>query len=233
MGNAAAKAVLARLRQLLQEQKTVRMVFAAAPSQNEFLDALTAGCNIDWQRVEAFHMDEYIGLPPDAPQRFGAFLDAHIFSRLPFGRIVKIDASAPDAQAECQRYAALLAEKPLDIVCAGIGENGHMAFNDPPVADFNDPEAVKVVRMDLICRQQQVNDGAFATLGDVPEQAITLTMPTLLSARWLYCMVPGVTKTAAVAHTLHDPISTACPATALRNHPAAILYLDADSAALI
>lgn len=233
LGQAAAADAAARIATLLEEQDVVRMVFAAAPSQNEFLAFLATYTDIDWQRVEAFHMDEYLGLSQDAPQRFGNFLKEHIFSRLPFGRVELINPAAADTEAECQRYAALLAERPLDIVCAGIGENGHIAFNDPPVADFHDPLAVKVVAMDEVCRQQQVNDGAFARIDDVPTHAITLTMPTLISAKWLYCMVPGSTKTDAVYHTCMDEISTACPATILRTHPTAILYLDRDSAALI
>lgn len=233
LGQAAARAVVQRVSKLLESQERVRMVFAAAPSQNEFLAALTGNTSLDWARVEAFHMDEYLGLPPDSQQSFGRFLRERIFGLLPFGRVEYIDATAPDAAQECQRYAGLLAERQIDIVCAGIGENGHMAFNDPPVADFRDPLAVKVVAMDLVCRQQQVHDGAFANLDSVPTHAITLTMPTLMSARWVYCMVPGPTKSQAVYHTLHDEITTACPATVMREHPAAVLYLDQESAALI
>jgi glucosamine-6-phosphate deaminase len=233
MGQAAAQAASDRIRRLLQEQDMVRMVFAAAPSQNEFLAALATCNGLDWTRVEAFHMDEYLSLPPDAPQSFGRFLREHIFGLLPFGRVEYINASAPDAWEECRRYSELLAERPIDLVCAGIGENGHMAFNDPPVADFQDPLAVKVVAMDQVCRQQQVHDGTFPDLAAVPTQAISLTMPTLMAARWLFCMVPGSTKAHAVLRTLHDDISTACPATIMRTHPSAVLYLDPDSAVLI
>ncbi len=233
MGQAAAADAAARITELLKEQERVRMVFAAAPSQNEFLAALVTYNQLEWQRVEAFHMDEYLGLLAGAPQSFGCFLNERLFTRLPFGRIEYIDAASPDSETECRRYAALLAERPIDIVCAGIGENGHMAFNDPAVADFNDQAAVKVVAMDDICRQQQVNDGAFPNIDAVPMQAITLTMPTLMSARYLLCIVPGPTKTQAVYHTLSDEITTHCPATIMRNHQTAILYLDSVSAALI
>jgi glucosamine-6-phosphate deaminase len=233
LGISSATDVANRVSSLLSSQKTVRIVFAAAPSQNEFLASLATYTQIDWTRVEAFHMDEYIGLANSAPQSFARFLYEHLFSRLPFGRIEYINGAASDAQAECQRYSELLAEKPIDITCAGIGENGHMAFNDPPVADFNDPLAIKMVEMDQVCRQQQVHDGAFANLDAVPHWAITLTMPTLMSARDLYCMVPGPTKTLAVQHTLQDEITTACPATIMRQHPAATLYLDTAAAALL
>ncbi|MCE5259289.1 MAG: glucosamine-6-phosphate deaminase [Chloroflexi bacterium] len=233
MGQAAAADAAARITELLKEQECVRMVFAAAPSQNEFLAALVTYHQLEWQRVEAFHMDEYLGLPAGASQSFGCFLNEHLFTRLPFGRIEYINAASHNPEDECRRYAALLAERPIDIVCAGIGENGHMAFNDPSVADFADQSAVKVVAMDDICRQQQVNDGAFPNIGAVPTQAITLTMPTLMSARYLLCVVPGPTKTRAVYHTLSAEISTHCPATIMRNHQTAILYLDSASAELI
>lgn len=233
LGQAAADEVAERIDALLRTQDTVRIVFAAAPSQNEFLASLATYTSLDWHRVETFHMDEYLGLTNSASQSFARFLKEHLFGRIPFGRIEYINGAALDAQSECQRYAALLAEKPIDITCAGIGENGHMAFNDPPVADFNDPLAIKVVEMDQVCRQQQVHDGAFANLDAVPRRAITLTMPTMMSARYIYCMVPGSTKTLAVKHTLQDQITTACPATIMRRHSAAILYLDSAAAALI
>lgn len=233
LGQAAAADVAERIAGLLSAQDTVRMVFAAAPSQNEFLACLSTYTNIDWRRVEAFHMDEYIGLGNSAPQSFAHFLNEHLFGRLPFGRIEYINGAAPDAQVECQRYAALLAEKLIDITCAGIGENGHMAFNDPPVADFNDPLAIKLVEMDQVCRQQQVHDGAFPNLDAVPHWAITLTIPTLMSAQRISCMVPGPTKTLAVRNTLQDDITSACPATIMRRHHSATLYLDTAAAALI
>ena len=233
LGQAAAADVAERIGALLRVQDTVRMVFAAAPSQNEFLASLAQYTNLDWRRVEAFHMDEYIGLGNGAPKSFARFLQEHLFGRLPFGRIEYMNGAASDPQAECQRYGDLLAQKLIDITCAGIGENGHMAFNDPPVADFRDPLAVKIVEMDLVCRQQQVHDGAFACLDAVPKRAITLTMPTLMSARYVCCMVPGPTKTAAVKHSLKDEISASCPATIMRRHAAACLYLDTASAASV
>jgi glucosamine-6-phosphate deaminase len=144
-----------------------------------------------------------------------------------------IDISATDADAECARYASILGESPIDIVVMGIGENGHIAFNDPPVADFCDAAAVKPVALDAVCRQQQVNDGCFASLSDVPKTAITLTVPTLFAGGALFCIVPAKTKAVAVKNTLSGEIGEWCPATVLRRHEDAVLYLDADSGALL
>lgn len=204
------------------------MIFAAAPSQNEFLETLTAAEGIDWSRVVAFHMDEYIGLPVGAPQRFSQFLKEKLFDIVQPGEVHLI-RSENTIEAECARYAALVNETPIDIVCLGIGENGHIAFNDPPVANFADTETIKPVELDAACRTQQVNDGCFPDFGSVPTHALTLTIPALMSARHLYCMVPGETKRQAVRETLHASISTACPATILRTHDHCTLYVDRDS----
>jgi glucosamine-6-phosphate deaminase len=228
MGHAAAAAVAADLRHRLEGQPEVRMVFAAAPSQGEMLAALRAAPGIDWQRVTAFHMDEYIGLRPEAPERFVRWLDDHLFDHLPFGAIHRI-VPEPDPERAAADYAATLAEAPIDIVCLGIGVNGHIAFNDPPVADFADPLDVKVVVLDTDCRQQQVDEECFARLEDVPERAITLTIPRLLAADRLFCVVPGRAKRNAVRQTLHGPVSTACPASIVRGHENCTLYLDPES----
>ena len=233
MGEAAAKDIKACILSLLEKKETINMIFAAAPSQNEVLASLALDKEIPWERVNAFHMDEYIGLSADAPQGFGNFLKAHIFGLAPFKSVNYIDISATDAEAECARYSALLAQYPTDIVVMGIGENGHIAFNDPPVADFNDPKIAKPVELDEVCRNQQVNDGCFASIDLVPTHAITLTCPTLLKAPYAFCIVPAPTKANAVKRTLEGAISTECPATTLRNHPNAILYLDGDSSALL
>ena len=225
MGAAAGKDVVQRINRLLQQQQTVRIVFAAAPSQAELLACLVGDGSIDWSRVEAFHMDEYIGLPPGAPQRFSRFLMEHLFGKVKPGRVHLIDDSE-GIEAACEAYTALIKQAPIDIVCLGIGENGHIAFNDPPVADFNDPHIIKPVVLDRACKQQQVNDGCFASIGAVPVQALTLTIPALLSGRYLYCVVPGPTKSEAVKNTLTGPVTTACPASVLRTHPQCCLYLD-------
>ena len=233
MGASAAADIKACILSLLNQKEAVNMIFAAAPSQSEVLAALASDREIPWRRINAFHMDEYIGLPNGAPQAFGNFLKEHIFGLVPFRSIHYIDASAVDAEGECARYAALLAEYPTDIVVMGIGENGHIAFNDPPVADFCDPRAVKPVALDEICRNQQVNDGCFARIDDVPKTAITLTVPTLFCGKHLFCIVPAATKKNAVRETLTGRIDEHCPATVLRRHPSAVLYLDSDSSALL
>lgn len=235
MGLRAADEIAAAIRNVLSQKETCNVIFAAAPSQNEVLAALIARTDIEWGRVNAFHMDEYIGLAPDAPQGFANFLRAAIFDRVPLRTVNCLDGAAAsrDAAAECARYSELLREYPVDITCMGIGENGHIAFNDPPVADFDDPVLVKPVALDEICRNQQVHDGCFASLDDVPTHALTLTVPVLMRAKHVFCVVPAPAKAPAVRDTLLGEISTACPASILRRHPDAVLYLDEDSAALL
>lgn len=226
-GAAAGKAVLDVINTILHSKNEVRMIFAAAPSQNEVLATLVAhGKGTDWQRVIAFHMDEYIGLPRESEELFSAYLNLHLFDHLPFKEVHLIDSQKP---GEPERYGQLVDEKEIDIVCLGIGENGHLAFNDPPVADFNDPETAKVVVLDEACRKQQVNDGCFPSLQEVPRQAITLTIPTLVRADYLFCTVPGPTKRDAVRKTLYDPVSEKCPSTILRQHPHCTLYVDKEA----
>jgi glucosamine-6-phosphate deaminase len=233
MGAAAAADVKAAILRALTEKETINMIFAAAPSQNEVLFNLANDKEIPWGRVNAFHMDEYIGLDKDAPQGFGNFLREAIFGIAPFKSVNYIDISAPDADAEAERYSSLLSKNPVDIVVLGIGENGHIAFNDPPVADFNDPKLVKSVKLDEVCRNQQVNDGCFATIDDVPTHALTLTVPALMAGKELYCIVPAPTKAKAVFATVNGDITTACPASVLRTHKCATLYLDPDSSSLL
>lgn len=206
-------------------------MFAAAPSQSEMLAALRDETNIEWQRITAFHMDEYIGLEPGAPQRFGNWLSRTFFDHVPLKQAHLIEPGS-DPGAACTHYASLLAEAPMDLVLLGIGTNGHLAFNDPP-ADLHDPVAVKVVELDLTCRQQQVLDGCFGTLEAVPKTAITVTVPALLSGEELFCCVPGRQKAQAVRAALESPISGICPATALRTHPRCTIYLDPESASMI
>ena len=234
MGEAAAEMVGSLIARLLNEKAYVNIIFAAAPSQNEFLSALIEKeDDFDWERINAFHMDEYIGLPNDHPALFSSFLKRQLFEHLPFHTVNYINGNAADPQAECERYTDLLIQYPTDIVCMGIGENGHIAFNDPHVADFDDPLKVKIVDLDLDCRQQQVNDGCFSELNEVPTHAITLTVPSLMAGKHIYCMVPGKNKAMAVHHTLFNKISEACPASVLRRHPMAVLFLDEDSNTLI
>jgi glucosamine-6-phosphate deaminase len=228
MGAKAASDVAVELRGRLKKQSGVRMIFAAAPSQAEMLASMVGQQGIDWGRVTAFHMDEYLGLAENAPQRFGLWLRRAMFDRLPFGAVHLLEPGN-DPERAAADYARKLEEAPIDIVCLGVGVNGHLAFNDPP-ADLNDPKSVKVVRLDAACRNQQVDDGCFSKIEEVPERALTLTIPRLLAADRLYCCVPGARKREAVRRMLHDAIGPDCPATALRLHSNCTLYLDPESA---
>ena len=233
MGAAAAADVREKILELTEGREYINMIFAAAPSQNEVLESLISYKDIPWGKINAFHMDEYIGLPAEAPQRFGNFLKNAIFDKVPFRSVNLIDCSATDIDVECARYSKLLADYPVDIVCLGIGENGHIAFNDPGVADFNDKALVKKAKLDLVCRQQQVNDGCFASLEDVPEYALTLTVPALTNGKYMFCVVPAATKANAVKATVEGPITDMCPASILRTHDGAKLYCDKDSGAYV
>jgi glucosamine-6-phosphate deaminase len=232
LGGISARAVADTIRALLKERSQVNLVFAAAPSQNEFLAALLRQ-PIEWGRLNAFHMDEYIGLDQHAPQSFAWYLQTHLFGMAPFRSVHLLNGIAPDLDAECARYAGLLRQFPIDIVCMGIGENNHLAFNDPPVADFHDPKSVKVVTLDEDCRRQQVNDGCFPSLAAVPERALTLTIPALLDCRFIFAMVPGKRKANAVFHTLNSPVTQQYPSTILKQHSTVQLFLDKDSSRLI
>ena len=198
MGDEAAYEVGKKIKELLLSREFVNIIFAAAPSQNEFLSSLSKQPDVDWSRVNAFHMDEYMGLDEEAPQRFSQFLKERIFDKVPINKVYYINGNADDPNDECRRYSHLLKQYPTDIVCMGIGENTHIAFNDPNVADFNDPLRVKVVALDKVSRQQQVNDGCFEKIEEVPAFAITLTVPALLHANYIYCIVPGAKKASAI-----------------------------------
>lgn len=228
MGSQAAAGIADKVRTCLRQQDGIRMVFAAAPSQAEMLAALIAEKDIHWRRVTAFHMDEYLGLPPGSRQRFGNWLRRAIFDRLPFQAVHLIEPG-DDPEQSTADYALKLNEAPIDIVCCGIGINGHLAFNDPP-ADFDDPFTVKAVTLDAQCRQQQVDDRSFATLDQVPTQALTMTVPALMAGHAIFCTVPGEAKSDAVRRALLGPLDPMCPASALRRHPHCTIYLDQESA---
>lgn len=232
LGALAAESVFKQITELLKEESYLNMIFAAAPSQNEFLSSLLEK-DIDWSKINAFHMDEYIGLPEGAPQAFSNFLRAGLFDKVKFRTVNYIDSTAVNPVQECERYEKLLKEFPPHIVCMGIGENAHIAFNDPHVADFDDKLMVKVVDLDMACRQQQVNDGCFSAIDKVPEYAITLTIPTLLTAKYLFCMVPGSNKAQAVFNTVTQEINEKFPSTILRKHQNANMFIDTDSGSLL
>lgn len=229
MGFAAANDGAQKAAQILKEREYVNIIFAAAPSQFELYEGLLSS-SLDFSRVNAFHMDEYIGLDKDAPQLFGNLLTSHLFSKKQFRSVNLID-SGNDPEKECKRYAELLEKYPPDIIFHGIGENAHLAFNDPPVADFDDKKMVKIVHMDSICRNQQVHDGCFEHIDLVPKHAITLTIPQLThKAKHLIVTVPTALKADAVKNTVSAEISENVPATILRKHSSAVMFLDVDAA---
>ena len=218
MGKAAAADIAACMEKLLAEKETLNMVFAAAPSQNDVLECLMA-MPLPWNRVNAFHMDEYEGLSKDHPQSFGHYLDEHVFKKVPFKNVYYV----ADYQ---EAYEELMEQNPIDIVCLGIGENGHIAFNDPGVADFNDPKRIKKAKLDDVCRMQQVHDGCFPTLNDVPKQAMTLTMSCIMSIPHAICVVPTDRKANAIRGALEGPVTTECPASILRRTDNVRMYID-------
>ena len=231
MGEAAAIAAAEAIERVLAEKEYANVIFAAAPSQNEMLEELLKQ-NIDFSRIRAFHMDEYDGLTIRQEQSFAKYLYDHIFSLADFASVEYIPTHL-GAENACLEYAKLLEKYPPDVVCMGIGENGHIAFNDPPVADFHDPLLVKRIQLDEICRMQQGHDGCFPTLEDVPKYAVTLTVPALMQAKYLICTVPAATKANAVQAMLEGPYGECCPATALLQHSGAKMFLDADSGAKV
>ncbi|HEY5370908.1 MAG TPA: glucosamine-6-phosphate deaminase [Hanamia sp.] len=235
MGIGAAKTISEKISALLENQEYINIVFAAAPSQNEFLDSFSKS-NVAWNRINAFHMDEYVGLDEKAPQLFGNYLKNRIFGKVDFREVHYINGNTGDSEQECKRYTELMAHYPTDIVMLGIGENTHLAFNDPHVANFNDPKVVKVVNLDEKNRHQQVDpkdDVCFNTIEEVPTHAITLTIPTLFKSKHAYAIAPGKNKADAIYHTLNKQIQEKYPSTILRKHPDAILYIDKDSGAKV
>lgn len=234
VGQAAAADAAAFLKQTIQERGQVNVILATGNSQLTFLEALRGSPGIDWSKVNVFHMDEYINLEPGHPASFPAFLRRHFLDYLQpaAGAFFPVPGQGMETDAACQEYEALLRAYPCDLCALGIGENGHIAFNDPPYADFNDPVWVKVVQLDEVSRRQQAGEGHFPDVDSVPTHAITLTIPALLSARKVLAIVPEARKAPAVQRTLQGPIEVNCPASILRQSPQAHLYLDRESAAL-
>jgi glucosamine-6-phosphate deaminase len=230
-GAAAAVAVAAEIRRLIAARGRAIGIFASAPSQNEFLDELVKAEAIEWTRVVGFHLDEYLGMAEDAPQSFRKYLLDRLVMRVPMAEFHGLRGEAANPEAVCANYAALLKSRPPDFAVLGIGENGHLAFIDPPYCDFNDPAAVRIVELDEVCRRQQVHDGAFAKLEQVPSQALSLTIPTVMACERLFAIVPGARKQNAVHDAVKGPIAESCPASILRTHPNAHLFLDRDAAA--
>jgi glucosamine-6-phosphate deaminase len=227
MGQRAGAHAAQVLRDALRGGGRASVMLAAAPSQSATLAALAAAEGIDWDRVDLFHMDEYVGLAPGARQSFATWLDENFVRHVP-GAVFHRIAPGEDSEAEADRYEALLGTEPFALVLLGLGVNGHLAFNDPP-ADLADPKGVRIVELDAVSRQQQVDEGHFATLDDVPTTAVTVTIPRLLNAATVIASVPGQAKRTAVAQTLREPIGPMHPGTALRTHPDVTLYIDAEA----
>lgn len=232
-GAAAAATAAAVIRDAITTRGTARIMVATGNSQLAMIEVLMADASIAWDRVEAFHMDEYVGLPATHPASFRLWLNTRVASRRPLRAMHLIEGDAASAAREIARYTALLSAGPLDLAFVGFGENGHIAFNDPPVADFKDPAMLKVVTLDEACRRQQVGEGHFPSLEAVPREAITVTCSGLHRAAAWVCCVPESRKARAVRDALEGPIDTACPASLVRRHPHATVFLDPDSASLL
>ncbi|AIY00876.1 hypothetical protein ART_1277 [Arthrobacter sp. PAMC 25486] len=227
LGSAAGAHAADMIVSALKNKPVVRVMFAAAPSQEATLTTLISTRGIDWSRVDCFHMDDYLGLPAEAPQGFGNWLNRVVFASVTPRNFYRIDP-ANDPYAEAGRYGLQMGSEPFDLVLCGLGVNGHLAFNDPP-ADFSDLQAARMIELDAVSRQQQVSEGHFPSIEDVPTYAITATIPRLLNSECMIASVPGQAKRSAVADTLDQPISGAHPGTALRLHGNSYIYLDTES----
>lgn len=228
MGNAAARFVSGQLARTIGEKGKANLILATGTSQFSFLDALKRE-ELDWSRITVFHLDEYLGLPILHPASFRKYLKERILDEVKPAAVHLINGDAQDPQMEIARYEALLKSHPVDVACIGIGENGHIAFNDPPVADFQDPRWVKVVELDEACRRQQLGEGWFPDMASVPAHAMSLTIPAIMASEVISCVVPGSRKSEAVRNTLYGAVETRCPASILRRHPHCTLFLDTES----
>ena len=234
MGRIAADDAAAKICAAIAANGEARVIFASAASQFEFIEALLTHKEIDWSKVCGFHLDEYVGLSADHPASFRRFLKERLLAKLPcqVKSFTFVGGDAPDTAAECARLEAAIREKPVDLACIGIGENGHIAFNDPP-ADFETKAAYAVVALDEVCRRQQVGEGWYPDLDHVPTHAFSMTVPQILATKSIVVIVPDDRKAEAVRRTVKDEISPMVPATALRNHPDCTLYLDPPAASRI
>ena len=232
MGKAAADFVETKLGEAITQNGAANLILATGASQFSFLEALKER-EIDWQKITVFHLDEYKGISDQHPASFRKYLKERILDEVGPKKIYFLNGDADDLEAEMENYSEALRKHPIDVACIGIGENGHIAFNDPPVADFNDPKLVKLVTLDEACRNQQLGEGWFATFKDVPKQALTLTIPAIMNCKTISCVVPDERKAEVVYNTLYEDISTNCPASILRTHTNAMLFLDKSSASML
>ena len=231
LGRAGAEHAARSLRRAIQDQGNVRIIAATGASQFESLDALTSAPAIDWDRVEVFHLDEYVGLPSTHPASFRKYLFDRLIHKTGITRYHFLDGD-DDPESAIRRIGSKLQSKPIDVAFAGIGENGHLAFNDPP-ADFETEEPYLIVDLDEACRQQQVNEGWFSEVSDVPKKAISMSVRQIMRANEIIVAVPDARKAQAVKSCLEGEVSPMMPASILREHPNATIYLDRDSAALL
>lgn len=232
LGEAAALHMESILKDAIGQKGFARVIFASAPSQNTFLDTLKK-LPIEWEKVHGFIQDEYLGASLEDAHSFGKFIKDKLFSQVSMGEVYYLDGLAEDIEKELDRYSNLIKSAPIDVICVGIGENGHIAFNEPHEADFNDPKFMKIITLDDKCRLQQFNDFGFKTIDEVPTNGLTLTIPAILSCERLICIVPGERKAEAVKQTLAGEISEKCPASIMRRHANATLFLDCHSASLL
>ncbi len=228
-GEASALFVAEHLNNAIKSKGFANLILATGASQFAFIEAIKK-LDIDWSKITVFHLDEYIGIPETHPASFRKYLKEKIIDSVRPKKMYYINGNADNIDNEIANYEKLLKEHPADVACIGIGENGHIAFNEPDIADFNDPKLVKIVQLDEVSRNQQLGEGWFPTLEDVPEEAISLTIPAMMNSKVISCMVPDKRKAEAVYNTLNAEISTDCPATILRKHENAVLFLDKDSA---
>ena len=229
-GVAAAQAAGKELAELAKAFDSVGVIFATGASQFEILNELTRISHLPWNQICGFHMDEYVDISADHPASFRRYLRERLTSKVRMKEFFEIDGSAPDPEKTCSDYTDKVRSADPQLCFLGIGENGHLAFNDPPVANFTDPLDAKIVQLDSVCRQQQMAEGWFSSVDLVPERAITLTIPALFRVPTLIVSVPGRRKAKIVRRAFEEPISTACPATILRTHPNVTVYLDLESA---
>jgi glucosamine-6-phosphate deaminase len=229
MGLEAAIFVTGKLKQAIKEKGNANLILGTGASQYPLLDFLIIK-ELNWTKINLFHLDEYIGLTDQHPASFRKFLRERVSDKVNPKNVYYLKGDADDIAAEIKRYEKLLKDNPVDVACIGIGENGHIAFNDPGVADFNDPVYLKVVELDEVCRKQQVGEGWFPTIKHVPERAVTLTVTAIMECKALCCTVPDERKSEAVYNTLSGEISTKCPASILRKHDNAVLFLDSFAA---
>jgi len=232
MGEAAADYVADKLQTAISKKGAANLILATGASQFSFLEALQTK-EIEWKKITVFHLDEYKGISESHPASFRKYLKERILNNVAPKKIYFLNGDAEDLEGELRSYEEELQAHPIDIACIGIGENGHIAFNDPAVADFKDPKLVKVVELDEACRNQQLGEGWFPTFADVPKEALTLTITAILNCNAISCVVPDERKAQAVYNTLYGDISTTCPASILRTHKETVLFLDKASASMI